>query len=165
MKKFLSIVLLLTLVACSLVGCNNTPKHFTGDWKFAEVVKVEFQPELMDGMMELLMEEYNADTEQGVLDNALDRFVEEGTFANFYLKFGKKNSYSYDPFMDRECTWVFYQTSENSGFLSFYTELNASDGNLDPVNWPDVTYDAETGSLYIVVNNYGAFMITLKLTR
>jgi hypothetical protein len=66
--------------------------------------------------------------------------------------------------MDREATWRFYKTGENEGFLSFYTELDPSEGNLDPINWPDVVYHAESNTITMTINYLG-FMVTLELTK
>ena len=165
MKKFLSVIIGLTLMAVSLFGCSETPKHFTGEWKFSEVEKVEFIPVLPEGTLDLLKEEYNAEDEEGIINNALARFVAEGTFANFYLKFDGKKTYTYDPFADREATWVFYKTSENEGFISFYAELDVKEGNPDPVVCPAISYKADTNTMYIVLSNYSSFMITIALTR
>ena len=166
MKKLLSILLVLTIISISLFGCGGNPKHFTGEWKFAEVIKVEFIPdELSDDMINYLKEIYGADTEEGILTNAHARFIEEQTFANYYLKFDKKYTYTYDPFMDREATWFFYQTSETEGFISFDGYLNAEDGNPAPSVYPNISYHADDNTMYIVENNSSSFMITLKLTR
>ena len=163
MKKI--IVLILALVtAVSLVGCGST-KCFSGEWKFSEVIKVEFTPELQNGALDNLKLEYNADTEEGVLTNALARYIENGTFESFYIKFNKKYTLTDDPFADREVTWVFYQTGENEGFLSFDGYLDASLGNPDPVVYPNVSYNPETDTMQIVLWNYGSFMITIALTR
>ena len=165
MKKILSMVLVLTLVVVSLFGCSGTAKHFTGEWKFSKISKVEFIPDLSEGMLDLLKQEYNAEDEEGIINNAFDRFVAEETFANFYLKFDGKHTYTYDPFMDREATWVFYQTSEHEGFISFYAELDVNDGNPDPIVCPEISYKADTNTMYIVLSNYGSFMITIELTK
>jgi hypothetical protein len=66
--------------------------------------------------------------------------------------------------MDREATWVFYQTGENEGFLSFYTELDATNGNPDPILYPSVVYNAETDTLLMTLHYIG-FMVTIELTR
>lgn len=164
MKKIISTVLILTLMAVSLFGCGGSPKHFSGEWKFSKISKVEFVRELGDGVLDLLKQEYNAENEADILSNALDRFVADETFASVYLKFGGKHTYTYDPLMEREATWVFYQTSENGGFISFYSELDSSDGNPDPVICPEIRYDADTDIMNITIN-YGSFMVTLELTR
>ena len=165
MKKIFSIVLVLTLMVASLVGCGGSSKHFSGEWKFAKLIKVELMPSLDDGTLDLLKQEYNAEDEAGIVSNAKDRFEAEQTFANFYLKFESKNTYTYDPFMDREATWVFYQTSENEGFISFYAELDVNDGNPDPIVCPEISYNPDSNTVYMVLNAYGSFMITIELTR
>jgi hypothetical protein len=165
MKKIFSIVLVLTLMVASLVGCGGSSKHFSGEWKFSKINKVEFVPELDDGVLDLLKQEYNVADEAGIISNAFDKFTADETFASVYLKFGGKHTYTYDPLMEREATWVFYQTSENGGFISFYSELDVNDGNPDPVVCPEVSYDADTNIMYITINAYGAFMVTLELTR
>ena len=165
MKKIFSIVLVLTLMVASLVGCGGSTKHFSGEWKFSKITKVEFSPEIDNETLDVLKQTYGAEDEEGVLTNAFAKFTQDGTFANFYLKFDKKYTYTYDPFMDREATWVFYQTSENEGFISFYAELDINDGNPDPIVCPEISYNPDSNTVYIVLNAYGSFMITIELTR
>ena len=165
MKKFLSLIMVLTLVAISLFGCNSTPKHFSGEWKFSAIEKVEFMPDISDDTIEMLKQVYSAEDEEGILQKANERFVQEETFANYYLNFSGKYTYTYDPFMDREATWFFYKTSETEGFISFDGELDANNGNPAPSIYPNVSYNADTDTIYIVENDYSSFMITLKLTR
>ena len=165
MKKIFSIVLVLTLMVASLVGCGGSSKHFSGEWKFSKITKVEFSPEIDNETLDVLKQTYGAEDEEGVLTNAFAKFTQDGTFANFYLKFDKKYTYTYDPFMDREATWVFYQTSENEGFISFYAELDINDGNPDPIVCPEISYNPDSNTVYIVLNAYGSFMITIELTR
>ena len=151
-EDVLSVVETALIKACGSMG-------YTGD------IKVEFVPELDDGVLDLLKQEYTAEDEAGIISNAFDKFTADETFASVYLKFGGKHTYTYDPLMEREATWVFYQTSENGGFISFYSELDVNDGNPDPVVCPEVSYDADTNIMYITINAYGAFMVTLELTR
>jgi hypothetical protein len=117
-----------------------------------------------DERMAELKEEYSAEDAQGVVAGALAKFNADGTFAPCYLNFGKKLSYTYDPIMDREATWVFYQTGENEGFLSFYAELDAAAGNPDPTNNPPVAYVAENNTLLLTLH-YVAFVVTIELTK
>lgn len=165
MKKLISIVLVLTLMTVSLFSCNFAARQFTGEWKFSKVSKVELAPECKNLVFDTLKQKYNTEDEAEIVSKALDEFVAEKTFENFYLKFEGQNTYTYDPFMDREATWRFYQTGENEGFISFYTELDPSEGNTDPLNYPDLVYQADSDTMYIVVHDYFAFMITLELTR
>ena len=164
MKKFLSVVMLVTVLALSIFGCSSVPKQFTGEWKFSQIIKVEFTPDLSQDILDNLKQEYNAEDEEGILNNAFAKFAQDQTFANVYLKFGKKYTYTYDPFMEREATWVFYQTGENDGFISFYAELDVNDGNPDPVTHPELSYKADTDTMHIVIR-YSCFMVTLELTR
>ena len=152
-------------MAASLFGCGGSSKHFSGEWKFSKINKVEFVPELGDGVLDLLKQEYNAEDEAGIISNAFDKFTADETFASVYLKFGGKHTYTYDPLMEREATWVFYQTSENEGFISFYAELDINDGNPDPIVCPEISYNPDSNTVYIVLNAYGSFMITIELTR
>lgn len=166
MKKILSLVVVLMLMAICLFGCDATPEQFKGEWKFSEVIKVEFIPdELPNGMLDLLKEEYGAEDEADILKKARERYIEEGTFANYYLNFSEEYTYTYDPFMDREATWFFYQISENEGFISFDGNLDVNNGNPAPSVYPNIFYDADTDTICIVENNYTSFLITLKLTR
>jgi hypothetical protein len=165
MKKLFSLLIALTLILVCLSGCTNVPKHFTGEWKFSEIVKVDLSPELDDNTLDALKQIYNAEDEETILSNALAKFNQDGTFANFYLKFDKKYTYTYDAIMEREATWFFYQTGENEGFISYDGMLDANNGNPAPVVFPDISYKADTNSMYITINDYSAFMITLKLSR
>ena len=61
MKKIFSLVLVLTLMVASLVGCGGSSKHFSGEWKFAKLIKVELMPSLDDGTLDLLKQEYLAE--------------------------------------------------------------------------------------------------------
>lgn len=164
MKKLLSLLLLITVMAVSLFGCNKTPKCFSGEWKFSSISKIELVPDLDQTTMDYVKQEYNAEDEAGILANALDKFVTDGTFAPCYVKFDKKYTYTYDPAMDREATWQFYQLTEDKGFISFYAELDASAGNPDPVLYPDLVYDAESDTMYMTIN-YLSFMVTVALVR
>ena len=165
MKKLLSLLIALTLILVCLSGCTKQPKHFTGEWKFSEIVKVDLSPEIDDYTLDALKQIYNAEDEESILSNAFAKFTQEGTFANFYLKFDKKYTYTYDTIMEREATWFFYQTGENEGFISYDGMLDANNGNPAPVVFPDISYKADTNSMYITINDYSAFMITLKLSR
>lgn len=165
MKKIFSLIIGLTIMVFSLFGCNTTPSHFSGEWKFSEVDKVEFVPNLSQEDLDSLKQQYNADDEAGILTNALAYFADDENIADFYLRFEKEYTYTYDPFADREATWFFYQTGENEGFISFDGYLEANNGNPDSVVYPDIVYKKDTNTMYIAINNYGSFMITLELTR
>ena len=66
--------------------------------------------------------------------------------------------------MDREATWILFQTSENEGFLSFYAEIDSSEGNPEPEIFPSIVYNPETNSMYMTYK-YSAFMITIELVK
>ena len=163
MKKFFSLVLAL-LMSLSLFGCSNTPKHFTGTWNYLQIISVEIAPNTSASDLDSLKEIYGADTAEGIESNAMESFSQNGVFDQFYIKFDKKSTYTYDPILEREATWVFYQTSEDEGFISFYAELDASAGNPDPQVCPEVFYNAQIDALFIV-QYYMGFMVTLGLTR
>ena len=165
MKKLLSSLIALTLILVCLSGCTKQPKHFTGEWKFSEIVKVDLSPEIDNYTLDALKQRYNAEDDETILSNAFAKFTQDGTFANFYLKFDKKYTYTYDAMMEREVTWFFYQTGENEGFISYDGMLDANNGNPAPVVFPDISYKADTDNMYITINDYNAFMITLKLIR
>lgn len=165
MKKLLSSLIALTLILVCLSGCTKQPKHFTGEWKFSEIVKVDLSPEIDNYTLDALKQRYNAEDDETILSNAFAKFTQDGTFANFYLKFDKKYTYTYDAMMEREVTWFFYQTGENEGFISYDGMLDANNGNPAPVVFPDISYKADTNSMYITINDFSAFMITLKLSR
>ena len=164
MKKILSLIMVLTLVAISLFGCNSAPKHFTGEWKFSQISKVELATELPTGTLDLLKESYGVDTEEEVVNSALAQFVADKTFNTYYIKFDKKYTYTYDALFEREVTWAFYQTGENEGFISYDAELDASAGNPAPGVFPEISYKKDTDTMTIV-ECYSSFMVTLELTR
>ncbi len=164
MKKIFTMVLAFTLVVCSLFGCSKMPKHFTGEWKFAELTQLELVSGLTANEMEAVQERYNASSKEGIESNAKAEMLDAGIYDNYYIKFTKKFTYTYDPIFEREATWKFYQTGENNGFISFYTELNVEDGNPDPIICPEISYDADNDVLYIVECVH-PFMATIKLTR
>ena len=165
MKKLLNLLIALTLILVCLSGCTKQPKHFTGEWKFSEIVKVDLSPEIDNYTLDALKQRYNAEDDETILSNAFAKFTQDGTFANFYLKFDKKHTYTYDAIMEREATWFFYQTGENEGFISYDGMLDANNGNPAPVVFPNISYKADTNSMYITINDYSAFMVTLKLSR
>ena len=165
MKKLLSLLIALTLILVCLSGCTKEPKHFTGEWKFSEIVKIDLSPEIDDYTLDALKQTYNAEDEETILSNAFAKFTQDGTFANFYLKFDKKYTYTYDAIMEREATWFFYQTGKNEGFISYDGMLDANNGNPAPVVFPDISYKADTDNMYITINDYNAFLITLRLIR
>ena len=164
MKKLLSVVTLLTILALSIFGCGGAPKHFKGEWKFSQISKVELATDLYEGTLDLLKESYGVDSEESVINKVLTQFVEEGTFNTYYLKFDEKFTYTYDPLFERDVTWAFYQTSENAGFLSYDMELDASAGNPAPEVFPEISYKADTDTM-IIVERYSSFMVTLELKR
>ena len=165
MKKFLSLIVGLTLMVFSLFGCNATPKHFKGEWKFSQINKVELSTELSTSEIDSLKEVYGADSEAGIVNNVLVKFNNEETFANYYLNFsGKKYTYTYDVLFEREVTWVFYQTGDNEGFISYDAELDASAGNPAPEVFPEISYNPDTDTIFIV-ERYGSFLVTLELKR
>lgn len=164
MKKFLSVVMLVTVLALSLFGCNSVPKHFKGEWRFSQITKVEIATDAPTGTLENLKEAHGVDTQEEVENAVMTSFIEEETFNSYYLKFDKKFTYTYDALFEREATWVFYQTSENEGFISYATELDASEGNPAPEVFPEISYKADTDTM-IIVERYGVFMVTLELKR
>lgn len=164
MKKLVIFALVLSMIVAVFSGCATTPKQFAGEWRFAGISKVELVSDVSEDSIDQLMQVYGAEDEAGIEANALASFTADGTFAPCYVSFDKKYTYTYDPIMEREATWVFYQTGDNEGFLSFYAELDAADGNPDPRNNPDVVYNAETDTLYVTIN-YSVFMVTVELSR
>jgi hypothetical protein len=164
MKKLVVFTLAISIVAVALFACGKKSDHFKGQWNFSKISKVEISPDMDESNITYLKEEYGAEDENGVEEKALAKFIAEGVFNSCYLNFDKKLSYTYDPIMDREATWIFYQTNDNEGFLSFYAELDATDTNPDPILYPSVFYVAETNTLFLTLN-YAGFMVTIELTR
>ena len=164
MKKLIVCILLLSMLTAVVSGCSSTAGYFKGQWSFSKISSVEIAPDVDQSVIDMLMQEYGAEDKKGVEESALSKFAADGIFAPCYLKFDKKFSYTYDPVMEREATWVFYQTGENEGFISFYSELNAADGNPDPITNPTVVYNAETDTLFLTLH-YISFMVTVELSR
>lgn len=164
MKKLVIFFLLVSMMTAILCGCNAAPKHFKGDWKFDRIRKVELDSNVSESVIADLFEEYGVADEKSLEESALAAFTADGTFAPCYVKFNGKQAYTYDPVMEREATWAFYQTGETEGFISYSTELNAADGNPDPVTNPAVVYNAANDTLSLTLK-YAAFMVTVELTR
>ena len=165
MKKFLSVVVLLTILALSLFGCSSVPPHFKGEWKFSQISKVELSPDVSQNDLDALKERYSVDTEEGVLTAVLAQLVADETFNPYYIKFDKKKAYTYNALFVSETTWAFYQTDENEGFISYNTELDASLGNPFPDIFPEITYKADSDTLVIVERYNDFYMVTLELKR
>ena len=163
MKKI--IVFILTLITAIFgFACSGEPEHFSGEWKFSQITDVELVENLSGGVLDMLKERYDVETEEEVISCALADFIAEETFKPFYLRFEKEYTYTYDPNMERVATWVFYQTSENTGFISYDAGLDASEGNPDSEVFPEISYEASTKTMSIVVM-YRSFMVTLALAR
>ena len=71
MKKFVILALVLSLMAVSLFSCGTPPKHFTGQWNFSKITKVEISPDVGEDEMALLKEAYVAEDVNGVEANAM----------------------------------------------------------------------------------------------
>ena len=164
MKNLVVFALLLSIVTCAFFGCGPKNEHFTGKWNFTKISKIELAPDLDESLIDMLKEQYDAEDEKGLVDGALAAFESEKIFDPCYVNFDKKNTYTYDPAMDREVTWVFYKTGANEGFLSFYTELDPSDVTPDPDVFPPVVYKAETNTLFLTIK-YIAFVVTIELSK
>ena len=164
MKKIIIFVLALSILTLAFVGCNKTPEQFTGEWKFSKITDIEFSPDVTAEDLALLMEHYGVEDEAGLLDAVLAKLDAENTFDPCYINFEKENTYTYDPIMDREATWVYYQTAENEGFLSFYTEIDPSEVTPDPVVFPPVVYNAEKGTITMPIQ-YAAYIVTVEFVR
>ena len=162
MKKIFKTLILLLLVTFSLVGC--TQKQFDGKWNFKDITDVEIAPSVSETDIEYYKEQYNVEDNESLEAAILAAYKEEGLFTPTYVNFSGKNTYTYDVAMNREATWVFFQTSDNEGFLSFYTEIDASQGNPDPEVFPSLVYTPETNSMYMTCK-YGDFMVTIELVK
>ncbi len=164
MKKLFSFVLVLSLMTALLFGCSPTSNTFSGEWNFAELTKVEIAPDVDASTIEALKEQYGAEDEASLEAAVLADLIADGTFDECYLNFTKTNAYTYDPIFEREATWVFYQTGENEGFISFYAELDAADGNPDPMNNPTLVYNSQDGTISMTYKHI-AYVVTLKLSK
>ena len=164
MKKIVILALVLSMIVAIFAGCGKTSDHFTGQWNFSKIQKVEIASDAYEGSVDNLKEQYGAADENGIVEAVLADFKTDKVFDPYYVRFEKKQTYTYDPVLDREATWVLYKTGENEGFLSFYTELDTTDITLDPAVFPPVVYNAETDTLLVTVR-YGAFLVTIELTR
>lgn len=164
MKKLVIFALLLSIVSASLFACSTSSDHFKGQWKFSKISKIKLDESLDEDIIADLKEGYGAEDVNGIEAKALEKFKNEKTFDPCYINFDKKRSYTYDPAMEREATWVFYQTGDNEGFLSFYGELDAADGNPDPVTCPPIVYNAESDTLLMTIR-YVGFDVTIEFIR
>ena len=164
MKKIIIVALVLSIIAASFIGCDAKAGQFKGQWSFSKISKVELGADVQESQIADLMEEYGAEDKKGIEEGALAAFTADGTFDPCYLNFDKKYTYTYDPTMDREATWVFYKTGENEGFISFYTDLNAADGNPDPRSNPTIVYNAENDTMLMTLT-YMSFTVTVELTK
>ena len=162
MKKIFKTLILLLLVTFSLVGC--TQKQFDGKWNFKDISDIEIAPNVSASDIESYKEYYGVEDNDALEAAVLAAYKEEGLFTPSYINFSGKNTYTYDVALDREATWVFFQTSENEGFLSFYTEIDSSEGNPDPEIFPSLVYNSETNSMYMTYK-YADFMVTIELVR
>ena len=164
MKKLVIFALVLSMLVAVFSGCDKASDHFTGQWRFSKIGKVEILSDTSEDLIDDLKEQYGAEDEKGIEEAALNKFVADKIFDPYYIRFEKERTYTYDPFMDREATWVFYQTGDNEGFISFYTELDPAEITPDPAVFPPVIYNAETNTLVVTVV-YGVFAVTIELTR
>jgi hypothetical protein len=162
MKKIFKTLILLLLVTFSLVGC--TQKQFDGKWNFKDISDIEIAPNVSASDIEYYKEHYGVEDNAALEDAVLAAYKEEGLFAPSYINFSGKYTYTYDVAMDREATWVFFKTSENEGFLSFYTEIDSSEGNPDPEIFPSLVYNSETNSMYMTYK-YADFMVTIEFVK
>ena len=166
MKKFITFLLLITVLAVSLFGCGPTTEDcFSGEWNYSSVQSVELAPDLDSSMVEALKEYFYAETEEELVANAKDAFITAGTFNTFYLNFGSEFAYTYEPIFERETTWTFYKLTANEGFLSYATELEFTNFNPYPVVFPDLLYVSETNTMLITMNYTTSIVVTLELAR
>ena len=163
MRKIVIFAIVLSMLTVSLLSCGASGP-FSGQWNFSKISSVEIAPGADEEWMDSFKELYGAEDEAGIEANALASFNEKGSFEPCYIRFEKKYTYTYDVAMDREATWSFYQTGENIGFISFYTELDVANGNPDPVVCPEIVYNAETG-IMSMTTYYLGFMVTVELTK
>ena len=162
MKKLIKRVFVLLMVVFGLVGC--APKHFTGRWNYVAVADVQIASSVSDARLEELKEEYGVNDKLALQTAVCDELNEEQTLKDYYLNLNGKNTKSWDPNLNREASWILYQTSETEGFLSFYELEDASQGNPDPSICPSLRYNNEIDVMYVTLK-YIAFMVTLTLSR
>ena len=162
MKKLIKRLFVLMMIVFGLVGC--APKHFTGRWNYVAVADVQIAESVTDARLEELKEEYGV-TDKLALQTAVgDKLNEEKTLKDYYLNLNGKKTTSWDPNLNREASWILYQTSETEGFLSFYAIEDASQGNPDPSICPALKYSSDINTMYVTLK-YIAFMVTLTLSR
>ena len=158
-------LLIVASIAAVLIFVGGTPKHFRGEWKFSKISSVEVTANVNESWLIRFEEEYGAKDQASINAAALDALSKDGIFAPYYVNFDGKYTYTYDPiYAEREATWCLYQTGENTGFLSFYTELDAADGNPGIEICPDLVYNAETNTMLLTFYHVG-FIVTIELTR
>lgn len=168
MKKIFQLTALLLVLSMLLVfaGCNaqKTAAFAKGEWKFSAIAEVQLKEGLDDYTLAYAMSDYGATDVESLLAAALEAFANDNTFAPLYVKFDGDSAYAYEPIMEREATWVFYQMSETTGFLAPVTDLDPSQGNPNKESYPSLSYDAATDTLSFTMG-YAAFMFTLTLRR
>ena len=157
-------LLIVTSIAAVLIFVGGTPKHFRGEWKFSKISSVEVTSNVHESWLIRFEEEYGAKDQASINAAAIDALSKDDIFAPYYVNFDGKYTYTYDPIMEREATWCFYQTGDNTGFISFYSELNVEEGNPDPSIFPEIAYNAEADVLFVTLYHVG-FAVTLELTR
>ena len=164
MKKLILFTLALSLLTLAFVGCSTAPAHFSGEWHFSRIADITLSSDVDAEMLEGLKEGYGAADKEGVLTAARAAFDADKTFTPCYVNFTKDRTYTYDPIAVREATWVFYQTAENEGFLSFYAEIDPSEVTPDPAVFPPVVYNPESNTLTLTIK-YSAFVVAVELTK
>ena len=164
MKKIFSVVVLFAIMILTVFGCGGSAKHFTGEWKFSKITKVECSSDFTQSDLDDFKEFYDVETKEDVAQIIMDTLVEGEIYKSYYIKFDGKKAYTLDPLMEREATWAFYQTGDNTGFISYDTQLDASAGNPAPEVFPGISYLADSDTL-VIVERYSVYMVTIELKR
>ena len=158
-------LLIVASIAAVLIFVGGTPKHFRGEWKYSKISSIEVTSNVHESWLTQFKQEYGAEDADSINAAAVATFTANGLFAPYYVNFDGKYTYTYDPiYAEREATWCLYQTGENTGFLSFYTELDAADGNPGIEICPDLVYNAETNTMLLTFYHVG-FIVTIELIR
>lgn len=165
MKKVISVFLTVILVACLFTACGGSD-YAKGEWVFSRVVGVELKEEVAtspgyESYLNELYTEYNASNEEELEAAMLAEIIENGDFTPCYINFKSDRVAFYDVIMEREATYVYYETGENEGFFSVYTELDPADGNPDPLTNPPLVYNPETKTITVSLG-YGAVVAILE---
>lgn len=161
MKRIALFLIIIMVFSFALSSCAGTSPYEKEAWVYSNIIDVSLKDDLDELRMEQLVEEFGTTDVTEIETAMLAQILEEKTFADCYINFSGNRASFYDIIMEREATYVVYKTSENEGFFSVYTELNAEDGNPDPNTNPPFRYNPET-NIFVVELSYVGFNVSIE---